>query len=291
MIVTCPGCSAKYRVRDEAVPQGGAELRCPSCNALFMAHPPKHSDNEIAGAMDKLTRAKETAEHRLADLEAARSDTDRRVHDADRRAQEAEARLQQAEAQVIVLNSELQGARGEARGAQAPLEHEIVRLREELQRMTARANLAADADARSQHLTEELVHARAAANHAPEVARLSDEIQSAQITTGRLLTELEAERQKHAAIEIEARRVPELLAELARLRDELSRAGPRNAVPPNLASLVAAIAPMLWGLEQALQYLEPFAGNEAALASHVRQLQLLHGVLRRLTEEAGAAAP
>ena len=289
MIVTCPGCSAKYRVRDEAVPQGGAELRCPSCNALFMAHPPRHSDNEIAGAMDKLTRAKETAEHRLAELEGRRTDTDRRALDAERRAQEAEARLQQAEAQVIVLNSELQGARGEARGAQAPLENEIVRLREELQRLAARANHAAEADARVQQLTDELVRARAAANHAPEVDRLTDEIQSAQITTGRLLNELEAERQKHASADSDARRVHELQQELARLRDDLSRAGPRNAVPPNIASLVAAIAPMLWGLEQTLQYLEPFAGNEAALANHVRQLHLLYGVLKRLTEEAGAA--
>ncbi len=277
MIVTCPGCASKYRVRDEAVPAGGAELRCPTCNAQFMALPPKHSDNEIAGAVEKLTRAKETLEQRLSEQEHRRAD-------AERRAQEAEARLQQTEAQLIVLQSELQGARTDARAREVPLENEVVRLRELLQRVAARATAAADAEARILQLTEELARARAAANHAPEVARLTDELQSAQITTGRLLTELEAERQKHGDLA----RLGELQQEVARLRDELSRAGPRNAVPPNLASLVAAVAPMLWGLEQALQYLEPFAGNELALANHVRQLHLLHGVLKRLAAEAGA---
>ncbi|MCC7073275.1 MAG: zinc-ribbon domain-containing protein [Deltaproteobacteria bacterium] len=279
MIVTCPGCASKYRVRDEAVPAGGAELRCPTCNAQFMALPPKHSDNEIAGAVEKLTRAKETLEQRLSEQEHRRAE-------GERRAQEAEARLQQTEAQLIVLQSELQGARTDARANQVPLENEVVRLREELQRVAARANLAAEAEARNLQLTEELARARAAANHAPEVARLTEELQSAQITTGRLLTELEAERQKHS----ELGRLGELQAEVARLRDELSRAGPRNSLAPNLAALVAAIAPMLWGLEQALQYLEPFAGNELALANHVRQLQLLHGVLKRLTAESGVSS-
>ena len=154
MIVTCPGCSAKYRVRDEAVPEGGAELRCPTCNASFMALPPKHSEGEIAGAVDKLTRAKEAAEQRLAEQDHRRVEAERRAIEAERRAQEAEARLQQAEAQVIVLQSELQGTRAESRGAQVPLENEIVRLREELPRMAARANFAADADQRILHLTE-----------------------------------------------------------------------------------------------------------------------------------------
>ena len=29
MIVTCPGCGSKYRVRNEVVPQDGARMRCP----------------------------------------------------------------------------------------------------------------------------------------------------------------------------------------------------------------------------------------------------------------------
>ncbi|MCP4501330.1 MAG: hypothetical protein GY822_15335, partial [Deltaproteobacteria bacterium] len=40
MIVTCPGCSANYRVRNEAVPEGGARMKCPKCNTMFLAKPP-----------------------------------------------------------------------------------------------------------------------------------------------------------------------------------------------------------------------------------------------------------
>lgn len=289
MIVTCPGCSSKYRVRDEAVPAGGAELRCPTCNAVFMAHPPRHSETEIAGAVDKLTRAKEGAEQKLADTEQRAADAERRAHEAEARLQQAEARQQQAEAQLIVLTSELQGIKAEARGAMVPLENELTRLREELQRMTAHASASADAEVRLLQLSEELARARAAANHAPEITRLSEDLNSAQITTGRLLTELEAERQKHGSVEADARRAAELQQEVVRLRDELSRAGSRTGTSDRLMTLISAVAPMLWGLEQALQYLEPFAGNEPALANHVKQLQLLHGVLKHMAQEAGAS--
>ncbi|MCC7070425.1 MAG: zinc-ribbon domain-containing protein [Deltaproteobacteria bacterium] len=40
MIVTCPGCSSKYRVRNESVPADGARMRCPKCETLFLARPP-----------------------------------------------------------------------------------------------------------------------------------------------------------------------------------------------------------------------------------------------------------
>ncbi|MBI1949005.1 MAG: zinc-ribbon domain-containing protein [Deltaproteobacteria bacterium] len=40
MIVTCPGCSSKYRVRNESVPADGARMRCPKCETLFLAKPP-----------------------------------------------------------------------------------------------------------------------------------------------------------------------------------------------------------------------------------------------------------
>lgn len=40
MIVTCPGCTSKYRVRNEAVPAEGARMRCPKCETLFLAKPP-----------------------------------------------------------------------------------------------------------------------------------------------------------------------------------------------------------------------------------------------------------
>lgn len=50
MIVTCPGCSSKYRVRNEAVPAEGARMRCPKCQTLFLAKPP--SGHEAASQGD-----------------------------------------------------------------------------------------------------------------------------------------------------------------------------------------------------------------------------------------------
>ena len=41
MIVTCPGCAANYRVRNEAVPGGGAKMRCPRCGTVFLALSPE----------------------------------------------------------------------------------------------------------------------------------------------------------------------------------------------------------------------------------------------------------
>lgn len=47
MIVTCPSCNAKYRVKNEAVPSDGARLQCPSCNTLFLAMLPKDAPSSI----------------------------------------------------------------------------------------------------------------------------------------------------------------------------------------------------------------------------------------------------
>lgn len=57
MIVTCPRCSAKYRVRNESVPEEGARLRCPSCDALFLAKlPPNaaHTNDDSASPYAQL---------------------------------------------------------------------------------------------------------------------------------------------------------------------------------------------------------------------------------------------
>jgi predicted Zn finger-like uncharacterized protein len=40
MIVTCPGCSSKYRVKNDSVPADGAKMKCPKCNTMFLAKPP-----------------------------------------------------------------------------------------------------------------------------------------------------------------------------------------------------------------------------------------------------------
>jgi len=37
MIVTCPGCTAKFRVKDEMIPAGGAKMKCPKCATMFAA--------------------------------------------------------------------------------------------------------------------------------------------------------------------------------------------------------------------------------------------------------------
>ncbi len=41
MIVTCPGCMANYRVRNDQVPAEGAKMRCPKCKTLFLAMLPQ----------------------------------------------------------------------------------------------------------------------------------------------------------------------------------------------------------------------------------------------------------
>ncbi len=292
MIVTCPGCGSKYRVRDEAVPQGGAELKCPSCGAVFVAHPPRHSEEEIATAVDRITKAKDVAEARVAELERA-------VADAERRALEAEAHVQQIEAQMIVMRSELQGVQTDARAQLQPLEDEVQRLRDEIARLSVRASAAQDAELRVLQMTEEVARLRTAANHAPEVDRLKEELLSAQKTTGRLYTDLEVEKQNVSRLEADLQQLRDkpagdgLQDEVQRLRDELQRSAQSLAasspgVPSDLISLVSAVGPMLWGLEQAIKYLEPFGANEAALAGHVKQLQLLEKVLQRLAQESAA---
>jgi predicted Zn finger-like uncharacterized protein len=269
VIVTCPGCASKYRVRDEAVPPGGAELKCPSCGAVFVAHAPKHSEAEIAAALDGITKAKELAEKKLAEVDAQRADLERRLR-------ETEAQVPKLEAQLLVLKSELQGAQSSARKMAAPNNGELLRLRAENARVLARV---AEADARAMQVAEELARVRGASNQGPEVQRLLAELSSAQKTTGRLATELNVERQSVARLEAELHN--------ARSSGSTTAAAPLNggAIPASLSGLISALGPMLWGLEQAIKYLEPFSANEAALAAHVRQLQLLHVVLQRLQRE------
>lgn len=48
MIVTCPGCSSNYRVRNESVPEGGAKMRCPKCQTMFLAVAPPGSEGPPA---------------------------------------------------------------------------------------------------------------------------------------------------------------------------------------------------------------------------------------------------
>lgn len=38
MIVSCPSCSSRYRIRDEKVSDRGARITCPSCTHKFVVH-------------------------------------------------------------------------------------------------------------------------------------------------------------------------------------------------------------------------------------------------------------
>ena len=79
----------------------------------------------------------------------------------------------------------------------------------------------------------------------------------------------------------------ELHPELARLRAEIMRLEGQLAAPEQRAvdnsALVAAVSPLLWGLEQAVVYFASLPG-EPTLTNHLRQLQILHGVLKRIVD-------
>jgi serine/threonine protein kinase len=74
--------------------------------------------------------------------------------------------------------------------------------------------------------------------------------------------------------------VQRLKAEVARLEEKIVSL---SSLSPS-ASLIGAVGPLLWGLEQAIAHLATPAAADATLAQHVRQLQLLHAVLKRLVD-------
>ena len=85
MIVTCPSCASKYRVRDEAVPAGGAELECPSCKSMFVAYPPQRTmvESTIERAMPPIDPDERSRElmAALTSMTAAREELMRRLRD------------------------------------------------------------------------------------------------------------------------------------------------------------------------------------------------------------------
>lgn len=235
MIVTCPSCNAKYRVRDDAVPAEGAQLRCPECSTMFLAHRPAHDDRELTDAIERLTKQNHEAETRVRDLE-------KRVRDVT-----AEAERQKAEFRR--LNEE-------AGHALSLRDRELADLRAEL--------------------------ARRAGNQA-EIDELKEALINAQKVSGRLTNELDTQRGI----------IAHLQDELIRARQAQAAAPPVPSHAPNeqVLSLVEAVSPLLWGLDQAIHYLEPFAASEPTLAGHVRHLQLLAGVLKRLRDAADERRP
>ncbi len=274
MIVTCPSCSSKYRVRDEAVPPEGAELQCPSCSSVFVAHPPPRADSDnVAAALDKMTRAREAAELRVLELEkqlvAARAGTDelvRRTENKDvdvARAREdmarAEARANSAEASIRRLTDELSRARNIA-GDQA----ELLSVKQQLfEAQRRQRTISADLDVANAlvHSLQTDVSVLRAGNSPAAQSDASRRIAALQ-------TEIESLRAQSSMVEVSSS----------------SSSSSSSAAASAAQAMIAAIGPMLWGLEQTVSYLEQFAGNEPMLASHVKQLRLLQKVLARLAE-------
>jgi len=48
MIITCPSCGARYKVRDDLIPNSGKRIKCKKCAALFRAYPDKKAVLEKA---------------------------------------------------------------------------------------------------------------------------------------------------------------------------------------------------------------------------------------------------
>jgi predicted Zn finger-like uncharacterized protein len=262
MIVTCPSCAAEYRVRDDAVPAAGAQLRCPKCSTLFLAHRPAQKDKELTDAIDRLTRAREEAEAETRDLEKRLQDqkleAERQRAEFTRANEVAGRALAQREQEITQLWTELAQARGsEGAGDKSRLfEMKVAELATKLQA----AN-------------DELAALRAHPDASAQAQRLTEALDSAQKVVERLTNELDSAKEV-----------------IDNQRAELSRLSLEAGADAQLVSLVGAVSPMLWGLDQALRYLEPFAVSEPALAAHVRNLQLLAGVLQRLTDRAVSSA-
>jgi predicted Zn finger-like uncharacterized protein len=261
VIVTCPSCTSKYRVKDDAVPAGGAELECPSCKTVFVAYPPKRpvvettTERQIPG-IDPVERSKEL-EAALTSMTAAREELMRRLRDKDVEVARAMARATAAEGSAARLTEELSRAQGSA-GDGA----ELLSVKQHL----------LDAQRRERTLSAELEVANSL------IASLKAEVSV-------LKGGDTSSAQQQAAKKIES-----LQADVERLREQLmakAETMTSSTTSPSMRSLIGAIGPMLWGLEQSIGYLEQFAGNEATLASHVKQLHLLEKVLKRLVDEAG----
>lgn len=46
MIVQCPSCASRYRIRDANIPPSGGKIRCPSCSHAFIVYPESDDDGD-----------------------------------------------------------------------------------------------------------------------------------------------------------------------------------------------------------------------------------------------------
>jgi predicted Zn finger-like uncharacterized protein len=262
VIVTCPSCDSKYRVRDEAVPPEGAELQCPTCSAVFVAQRPKVDADAVAGALEKMTRAREAAELRVLELEKELAAAKAGADELMRRGGSKEVELARA------LDD---AARADARAQAA--EQSVRRLTEEVSRSRVVAGDQAELLSVKQQLFDAQKRQRG----------LQAELEVANALVASLQTDVTVLRSNNsvAAQSDAAKKIAALQAELETLR---AQADMVEVPSSQTQSMIAAIGPMLWGLDQSVAYLEHFAGNEPTLAGHVKQLRLLQKLLQKLAE-------
>jgi predicted Zn finger-like uncharacterized protein len=328
MIVTCPSCSAKYRVRDDAVPTEGAQLKCPECATMFLAHRPAHDDQELAGAIERLTEARDAIQGELHEAEKKLKDVQA---DAERKQKELLAANEAAGRALAARDKELQEALAQAAASRGTAEHSASLLAQvgQLQQQLDTANrMRAEAtrpfEQKVQELARELQAARDEADrlklsgsvpapvtvgtpalgNSSELQEARTQLLSAQKLAGKLTHDVDVARREARSAKDRADDLERQLAaasgggaknsvleqEVQRLKEQLATAAGGGDMAPEVATLVGAIAPMLWGLDQAIDYIEPFAQNEAALGTHVQKLKLLAGLLKRLAEAAGHKA-
>ena len=48
MIVQCPSCTSRYRIRDANIPPSGGKIRCPSCSHSFIVYPETEDDDSTS---------------------------------------------------------------------------------------------------------------------------------------------------------------------------------------------------------------------------------------------------
>lgn len=324
MIVTCPNCVAKYRVRDEVVPEDGAQLKCPECSTVFVAHRPQHSDDELREALARATRAKDALDQELeqtrgelartrgelartqGELARTQGELDQVRQGADDEAKRFAQEREQLIANQNKLRPEVNRLEIEVMRLSEQLSHgraEYARLQGEVTSLQTQADVSLVQSAKIRELEQALAQKAEEPSNGMslEYATCRAELAKAQKTVGRLTTELESAqsvigRQQLALRDLQAAHEGSegsphpaegspAVDDVVRLKDELTQLRARLEASAQVTGMVASASPLLWGLDQAVENIGGLVGEHPSLAPHLRQLQLLAGFLRRLQGE------
>lgn len=227
MIVSCPSCPAKYRVRDEAVSEEGAELRCPQCAESFVAFPPKHSEEDLRDALERVGQMKAMVEKSRAAFQ-----------------QELVKFQEENEQKVSLWQKELLEAREKW--------HQLRKVHEKLELDTQ---------------------------------RLRGELTAQKVLVERLQSDALEHTKSAGKDEASA-----LRSELEAVRAQMRETSAQSGASHEIAGLLAAVAPMLWGLDNAITDMQRGAATEAELENHLRHLRLLSGILKKLSQCASSGS-